>query len=62
MLERWREHNSIQEPTEFIFDREDRKENKKEIDSVFARAELETDSLHRYGIYKGCHYYPDKPP
>jgi hypothetical protein len=35
-------------------------EGRKEIDQIFINAESRDDSLHRYGIYKGCHSFGDK--
>ena len=59
-IEVWREKNDVCEPIEYIFDRMTKGPSKKEIESVFAQAESESDSLHRYGIYKGCHSFRDK--
>jgi hypothetical protein len=59
-VERWRVKAKIAEPTEYIFDRMTKGDAKKEIESIFEQAELKADSLHRYGIYKGCSSFRDK--
>jgi len=59
-IEGWRIEQGISEPIEYIFDRMAKGKSKNEIDSVFSAAENEADSLHRYGIYKGCHSFRDK--
>jgi len=58
LLENWRESTRIREPIEYIFDR--MTEGRKEIEQIFLNAESKDDSLHRYGIYKGCHSFRDK--
>lgn len=59
-IENWRKSVKIDEPIEYIFDRMTKGDSKTEIERVFAEAELITDSLHKYGIYKGCHSFRDK--
>jgi hypothetical protein len=59
-IERWRLKSKIEEPTEYIFDRMTRGDAKNEINAIFADAESRTDTLHRFGIYKGCHSFRDK--
>jgi len=58
VIETWRDQHGNKQPTEYIFDR--MSQGRKEIDGVFADAESQDDSLHRYGIYKGCHSFRDK--
>jgi hypothetical protein len=60
LVEQWRLSREIQEPVEYIFDRMADKKSRTEIDSVFDQAEQMTDSLHAFGIYKGCHSFRDK--
>ncbi|MFI5102983.1 MAG: DUF3800 domain-containing protein [Terriglobales bacterium] len=59
-VEKWRSEHGIKEPIEYIFDRMAHKRSKEEINLVFEQAESLPDSLHRYGIYKGCHSFRDK--
>jgi hypothetical protein len=58
LIENWRTENAIAEPIEYIFDR--MSHGREEIDGIFRDAEAQDDSLHRYGIYKGCHSFRDK--
>ena len=63
LVERWREQRT-KEPTEYIFDRmvnsgKDRAK-KREIELLFEYSENQSDALHRYGIYRGCHSFRDR--
>jgi len=59
MINDWREkeRRTIQ-PIEYVFDWQDRKDpRRKEIESVFARAEGEPEAFRRYGIFRdGVHF------
>jgi len=59
-IERWRVNEKVHEPIEYIFDRMTKGDARTEIERVFAEAELLDDTLHKYGIYKGCHSFRDK--
>lgn len=60
LVEEWRVSQGIKEPIEYIFDRMAERPSKHEIDSVFEQAADMNDSLHNFGIYKGCHSFRDK--
>ena len=59
-VEKWRAGKNISEPTEHIFDRMAKGSAKEEIERTFRDAENSDHSLHRYGIYKGCHSFRDR--